>query len=64
MQGVQRQGNQGISLSIFKSGKNQRISPFLDKIRDTSDDFIMDKGRNQGYMIFCLISLKMNLNYK
>ena len=41
----QRQGKSG-NLSInFQIRENQRISPILEKIRDTSGDFIMDKGK-------------------
>ena len=48
----------------FQIRENQRISPFLKNFRDTSGDFIMDKGENQEYIIiFCLISLKMHLDY-
>ena len=36
----------------FVIQENQRISLFLEKIRDTPDGFIMDKGKDQGYMIF------------
>ena len=52
MQVSQRKGKSGNFTINFQSWENQRISHFLEKIRDTSGDFIMDEGKNQGYMIF------------
>ena len=64
MQVGQRQGKSGYFTINFEIGENQRISPFLETIRDTSGDFNMDKEINKGYMIFLFDSLKMYLNYK
>ena len=41
----QRQGKSGNFTINFQIRENQRISPFLEKIRDTSGDFIMNKGK-------------------
>ena len=40
----QRQGKSENFTIHFQIRENQRISLFLEKIRDTSGDFIMDKG--------------------
>ena len=52
MQVGHRQGKSGYLTINFEIRENQKISPFLEKIRDTSGDFIIDKGKNKGYMIF------------
>ena len=51
MQVGQCQVKSGYFTINFQIRENQRIWPFLEKIRDTSGDIIMDKGKNQGYMI-------------
>ena len=57
--------NQGISQSIFKSGKIRKTRPFWRKSGTHQGISLWRmRGKNQGYMIFCLISLKMFLNYK
>ena len=55
--------NKGIPLSIFKSGKNQRISFFIENQGQEISSWIREK--NQGYMIFFVwFPQKMYLKYK
>ena len=52
MQVGQRQGKSGNFTINLKVRENQEILPFLEKIREKSGDFIMDKEKNQAYIIF------------
>ena len=60
----QRQGKSGNFTINFQIQENQRISPFFEKIRDTSGYFITDKGKIKDIGFFFLISLKIYLNAK